>query len=92
MQNKEILKNLYYGWIDESERKRERTERDEEEYKAYEALYATFTEEQKELFEEFYLCNCGVIAQLEEQAYVQGVKTGFWLAFELYDFSPRYDE
>ena len=56
MEKKEILKNLYYGWIDESERKRERTQRDEEEYKAYEALYATFTEEQKELFEEFYLC------------------------------------
>lgn len=92
MQNKEIIKNLYYGWIDESERKRERTERDEEEYKAYEALYATFTEEQKALFEEFYVCNCGVIAQLEEQAYAQGVKTGFWLALELYDFSPRYDE
>ena len=58
MQNKEIIKNLYYGWIDESERKRERTERDEEEYKAYEALYATFTEEQKALFRFFVGGNC----------------------------------
>ncbi len=92
MQNKEILKNLYYGWINESERKREWTERNEEEDKAYEALYATFTEEQKELFDEFDLCNCGVVGQLQEQAYAQGIKTGFWLAFELCDFSPRYDE
>lgn len=88
MQNKEILKNLYLGLLNESERKRERTKYHEEEDVAYEALYATFTEEQKKLFDKYYLCSGGVMGELESQAYAQGVKTGVWLAFELCDFSP----
>lgn len=88
---KDILKNLYNGFLNESERSRKRTETDEKMDGAYEAMYKTLTEEQKRLFEEFYFYSGGVLGEQEEEAYVRGFKTGAWLVFELFDFSPRYD-
>ena len=50
-------------------------------------LTATFTDKQKELFEEWLWANDGLWVYEVETAYVRGFKTGAHVIIEVYDFN-----
>ena len=50
-------------------------------------LSATFTDKQKELFEEWLWANDGLWVYEVETAYVRGFKTGAHVIIEVYDFN-----
>lgn len=86
---KNILHHLYQGDFHESARNTKEFSHTAEflnRDKAYEALEKTFTEQQYELFDEYFLADGGCLGLLLERAYKDGFQTGFWLAMELIDF------
>ena len=89
---KDILKHLYYGNINESERGIEEFLETEEYKKYYEAgdkFDESLTDEQKQLYNEFFL-RSGSLQDLHcERAYANGVKFGIWLMLEVMDFDPK---
>lgn len=89
----DILEALYYGKLNESERRRTPSKYDEKEAQAQEALWATLTPEQQELFEEHEKWHVLMLGADMVQAYKNGVKTGVYIGMELKDFSPNsYDK
>ena len=89
MFTKHILHHLYLGNFNENERSiaqfkntKEFLDRDN----AYKALEKTFTDQQLKLFDEYFLADGGCMGLVLERAYANGFQTGFWLAFELFNF------
>ena len=89
---KKIIEHIYYGLINESERHVEKTEYDEIAIERREALLNSLTEQQKQLFEDFYESNCLHFGEMEKSAYERGFKTGIWLGLEVSDFSAHFRE
>ena len=92
---KDIIKCIFYGGLAESERGTKEFQ-DTEEFRkrneAYDKMEATFSEEQRKLFEEYYFWDGGCFNLQIERAYANGLKTGVWLAAELADFQPECRE
>lgn len=92
-ERKDVLDELYYGNINESERLLGKIS-ETEEYKEYcqtaDKLIATLSEEQQKLFDEFFLASGGYESVCMKRTYKNGVKLGMALALELLDFDPRF--
>ena len=92
-ERKDVLDELYYGNINESERWLGKIA-ETEEYKKYcestDKLIATFSEEQQQLFNEFFLASGGYESVCMKRTYKNGVKLGMALALESLDFDPRF--
>ena len=90
---KDIVRLLYNGRLHEWDRllTEEITQSEEfqEEIKYYERLFATLNDEQKKLFEEYFLYSGGVSGLIQERAYVNGFKTGALMVMQLLDFDPE---
>lgn len=90
---KNVLDELYYGNIYESDRILGKIA-ETEEYKQYckitDKFISTLTEEQKSLFNEFYLVSGGYESLCLKRTYANGIKLGMALALELIDFDPSY--
>ena len=90
---KNVLDELYYGNINESERFLGKIA-ETEEYKQYceitDQFVATLTKEQQALFNEFYLASGGYQSLCLKRTYTNGVKLGMALALELIDFDPSF--
>lgn len=88
---KSILHELYIGNLDELyailDKKLMGSAKDEEN-KTYDKLYATLTEEQKQLLDTFLDLLSGRYADIEEYRYIKGFKTGLLIAVECFDFKP----
>ena len=92
---KDILQLIFYGQLNESERSMEEFVNRRETkacHEAYEKLFATFSEEQKKLFEEYYCCQGGYEGLHLERTYANGFKAGFWLAVQTLDFDDELFE
>ncbi|MBQ8291095.1 MAG: hypothetical protein IJX88_01110 [Clostridia bacterium] len=91
---KHILRHLYYGFLNESERY-VKALRETEEYRQMTACYkkfaATFTDGQRELYQEFDAATVAYFDLEQERVYSNGFKTGVWLTFEFMDFQLRND-
>ena len=85
---KKIIEALFYGEINEADRKR-RTKHSGEEQEAYDRFEESLTKAQGELFDKYYIENAEYISETENEIFERGVKIGFWLAVELFDFSLR---
>ena len=88
---KDILKKMYYGNLNESERPLKGLYQSEEFKKmneCYEKLMKSLTKEQKDLFEEYYESNLGVECMEKECLYENAVKTGICIGLEMMDFEP----
>ena len=90
---KNILEELYYGNINECERRLGKITHTEE-YKAYikslDKLVASFNEEQEKLFDEYFLATGGYEDVLLKRTYANGVKVGLSVGLELIDFDPSF--
>lgn len=88
---KSILHELYIGNLDELyailDKKLMGSAKDEEN-KTYDKLYATLTEEQKQLLDPFLDLLSDRYADIEEYRYIKGFKTGLLIAVECFDFKP----
>lgn len=89
---KNIIQHIYSGYINEEERREEETPSYEAYSKSAEKLAETFSNKQKDLFDNYFEHFCAYYAEQVEKAYERGFKTGVWLGLELYDFSPDYRE
>ncbi len=90
---KNVLEELYYGNINESERllgKITQTEEYKQYQKSADRLIATLTKEQQTLFNEFFLNSGGYESVCLQRTYANGVKLGMALALELIDFDPSF--
>ena len=69
---KDIAQLLYHGKLHEWDRplteEITQSEQFQEEIKYYERLFATFNDEQKKLFEEYFLYSGGVSGLIQERA------------------------
>lgn len=84
---KDIITKLYYGDLQESEVQNKTNEKAEKaERQAAEALFATFNDEQKRLFDAFYEALMGTLSEDKAHTYKRGMQMGFWLGLELYNF------
>ncbi len=83
---KNIIESMFYGEINEAERKLN-VKLSQEWEKVFEAFEKSLTEEQRELFDKYYIEDGAHIGEIERERYEQGFKTGFWLAMQLTDFS-----
>ena len=81
---KDIIESIFYGEVNEAERKL-RVELPKEWKSTFDAFEKTLTEEQKELFDKYYIEDGAHIGAIERERYEQGFKTGFWLAMQLVD-------
>ena len=90
---KDIAQLLYHGKLHEWDRPLTgeimQSKEFQEENKYYEQLFATFNDEQKKLFEEYFLYSGGVSGLIQERAYANGFKTGALMAMQLLDFDPE---
>ena len=83
---KNIIESMFYGEINEAERKLN-VRLSKEWEKAFEAFEKSLSEEQRELFDKYYIEDGAHIGEIERERYEQGFKTGFCLAMQLADFS-----
>ena len=90
---KNVLDELYYGNINESERFLGKIS-ETKEYKQYQEradkLIASLSEEQQKLFNEYFFASGGYESVLLKRTYANGVKLGMALALELVDFDPSF--
>lgn len=90
---KNVLDELYYGNIHESERTLGKI-KESEEYKQYceitEKFEATLSKEQINLFNQFFVASGGHESLWLKRTYANGVKLGMALALELIDFDPSF--
>lgn len=89
---KDILKHLYYGNMGEAQRPVKILNDCEEARKSVEyenKLRQLFSNEQEEIFEEYLQWEVAWMRTQQERGYINGVKTGFWLAMEMIDFQPE---
>ncbi|MBQ7924220.1 MAG: hypothetical protein IJ329_02825 [Clostridia bacterium] len=87
--SKNILHHLYHGNFGEADKSTKEffnTTEYRDMAKAHEELENTFSEQQHNLFDNYYIAESGFMGLLLERAYFNGFKTGFWLAFELMEF------
>lgn len=89
---KNVLSHLFYGNLNESERRHEHV-KDTEEYKKYyeyiDKLSATFSQEQLKLFNEYFVLESAYEGLIQETIYTNGVRLGMCLILELIDFKPE---
>ncbi len=83
---KNIIESMFYGEINEAERKFN-VKLSKEWERVFEVFEKSLTEEQRELFDKYYIEDGAHIGEIERERYEQGFKTGFWLAMQLADFS-----
>lgn len=83
---KNIIESMFYGEINEAERKLN-VKLSKEWAKAFESFEKSLTEEQRELFDKYYVEDGAHIGEIERERYEQGFKRGFWLAMQLINFS-----
>ena len=90
---KNVLDELYYGNINESERLLGKLA-ETEEYKQYRKItdefVATLSKQQATLFNEFFLASSGYESVYLKRTYTNGVKLGMALVLELIDFDPSF--
>ena len=85
-----ILKDLYYGNINEAERDisdLQKTPEYERYAQAFDLLTDSLSKEQQKLFEDYFMNESGFSSLLHERIYANGIKVGFLLANEINDFS-----
>ena len=83
---KNIIEAMFYGEINEAERKT-KVERSKELDVAFDAFEKTLDKKQIELFDKYYLEDGLYMGEIERERYEQGFKTGFWLAVQLSNFT-----
>ncbi len=90
---KNVLDELYYGNINESDRLLGKIV-ETEEYKQYQEsadkLIATLNKEQQALFNQFFVASGCYESLCLKRTYANGVKLGMALALELIDFDPSF--
>ncbi len=90
---KNVLDELYYGNINESDRLLGKIV-ETEEYKQYcqitDKFTATLSKEQQALFNQFFVASGCYESLCLKRTYANGVKLGMALALELIDFDPSF--
>ncbi len=93
---KDVVGLLYNGKLHEWDRPLTEEIMQSEEYKQrdkyYKLLFATLNDEQKKLFEEYYLYSAGKSGLMQERAYSNGFKTGVLMAMQVLQHDPEQSD